>query len=232
MWVQSTLLTEGVGGSAGEIVQLYREPGDYVCTSFEWYCHFVNAILDFNPYFQNTLQHRFMAGVNTSWRSCVWRLYQSTWRPWAMNEDALVEKTCLLYRNIKVNDSVSGSTLKIPQQKQLARQWMFLLAGAIPSASGGSVRRDPLSGGSWSLPGAAVGASWGLVPAQRMGKAAATCTLRDKPMSRGALSQTSCLGGWCWRFNFYIKRSNGVRGEEIAEYTVTCLSLLKGVKGS
>lgn len=103
-------------------------------------------------------------------------------------------KNLPLHRNIKVSGSVSGSTLKISQQKQLARKRMFLLAGAIPSMSGGLVRRDRLSGGGWSQRGAEVRAGWGLVPAQRMGKAPATCTLRVKLTSRGARSQTSCFG--------------------------------------
>lgn len=56
-------LKEG-GGSAGEIVPLYGEPEECVCMCFERYCHFMNVMLYFSLYFQNTLQHRFMAPLN------------------------------------------------------------------------------------------------------------------------------------------------------------------------
>lgn len=75
--------------------------------------------------------------------------------------------------------TVSGSTLDNFSAEAVGRKmdvfavccWKVLFSVA------GSVGRDWLSGGVWSVCGAEVGAGWGLIPAHRTGKAAGTCTL-------------------------------------------------------
>lgn len=115
---QSTLLSvldEGVGASAGKWFN-YREPEGCVGPSWAWCWHFVNVMLCFGLCFQIMPQHGLLAGLSSRWRSRVW--CQSTQRPSAMNGDVWVAKTCLTWE-FKVNYSVSGHVMKIPQKQRL-----------------------------------------------------------------------------------------------------------------
>lgn len=91
---------------------IWRTSG--LCFYLLWYCCFVKVILYASLYSQSTPRCRFMAGLDTRWRSCIWRLYRSTWRESTVNEDASVEKNCLYVETLRWMTACE-STLKISQ---------------------------------------------------------------------------------------------------------------------
>lgn len=146
MWAQRALLAQE-WEVLQELFSYMENPRVmYLGASFEWHCHRVNVMLYLSPYFQNNCQVKFVAGLETSWRSWVWRLYHSPWRPLAMNEEALVEKTCLYIETLR-----GWLSLEVPWKFLSESRWhengcfCYKVIG---------VRRDGLGGAGWCLRGA------------------------------------------------------------------------------